>query len=254
MHKIDLDNKNLFLIEKIRDIFKKHRGNYGVRRVYHELLNEGYKVNHKKVQRLMQKYGFSAKKFPQKYHSYQGHIGPIADNLIRRNFKADAPNIKWTTDVSQFSFSWGKCFLSPIMDMFNNEIIGFDLSRKADYSQIERMLKSADIESKDVSNLTIHSDQGWQYQNPRFVQTLKLHGIKQSMSRKGNCMDNSIMESFFGIMKNEMYYGHEKDYKNFTDFKDVVDEYIWYYNNVRIKEKSNWMSPVNYRLQNGFKT
>ena len=252
LQKQELDSKNKDIINNIEDIFHKHKGNYGVRRVYHELLNMGIRINHKKVQRLMNKFHLTAKKHPQKYHSYQGHIGAVADNLINRNFVAEAPNRKWTTDVSQFSFSWGKCYLSPIMDMYNNEIVGFDLSRHANYEQIERMLASAGIDSKDLSNLIIHSDQGWQYQNPRFVRTLKEHGITQSMSRKGNCIDNSIMESFFGIMKNEMFYGHEGEYESFAHFKTVVEEYIWYYNNVRIKQKTGWVSPVKYRIQNQF--
>ena len=254
MQKQGLDSKNIDIIQNIKDIFNKHKGNYGVRRIYHELLNRGIKINHKKVQRIMHKHHLSAKKHSQKYHSYQGHVGAVADNILKRNFLAKAPNNKWTTDVSQFSFGWGKCYLSPIMDMYNNEIVGFDLSRNANYEQIERMLLSAGIDSKDLTKLTIHSDQGWQYQNPRFVKTLKEHGITQSMSRKGNCMDNSIMESFFGIMKNEMLYGHESEYKSFEQFKEVVKEYIWYYNNVRIKKKSGWMSPVQYRIQNGFIT
>ena len=250
----NIDDKNVEIINYIKDIFNKHNGNYGVRRIYHDLLNNGLKINHKKVQRIMHKFHLSAKKHPQKYHSYQGHVGAVADNLIKRNFKADKPNQKWTTDVSQFSFSWGKCYLSPIMDMYNNEIVGYDLSKKANYKQIERMLASANIDSKELSGLTIHSDQGWQYQNPRFVQTLKEHNIKQSMSRKGNCMDNSIMESFFGIMKNEMFYGHESEYPNFNVFAAVVSDYINYYNNVRIKKKSGWMSPVQFRIQHGFLT
>ena len=250
----NIDDKNVEIINYIKDIFNKHNGNYGVRRIYHDLLNNGLKINHKKVQRIMHKFHLSAKKHPQKYHSYQGHVGAVADNLIKRNFKADKPNQKWTTDVSQFSFSWGKCYLSPIMDMYNNEIVGYDLSKKANYKQIERMLASANIDSKELSGLTIHSDQGWQYQNPRFVQTLKEHHIKQSMSRKGNCMDNSIMESFFGIMKNEMFYGHESEYPNFNVFAAVVSDYINYYNSVRIKKKSGWMSPVQFRIQHGFLT
>ena len=254
LQKQELDSKYVDIIQNIKDIFDKHKGNYGVRRIYHELLNMGIKINHKKVQRIMHKYHLSAKKHPQRYHSYQGHVGAVADNILKRNFVATEPNSKWTTDVSQFSFNWGKCYLSPIMDMYNNEIVGYDLSRNANYEQIERMLLSARIDSKNLTKLTMHSDQGWQYQNPRFVKTLKEHGITQSMSRKGNCMDNSIMESFFGIMKNEMFYGHESEYKNFEQFKEVVGEYIWYYNNVRIKKKSGWMSPVQYRIQNGFIT
>ena len=202
----------------------------------------------------MHKYHLTAKKHPRKYHSYQGHVGAVADNIIKRNFITEEPNRKWTTDVSQFSLSWGKCYLSPIMDMYNNEIVGYDLSKQANYEQIERMFESANIDSKDLSKLIIHSDQGWQYQNPRFVKTLKEHGITQSMSRKGNCMDNSIMESFFSVMKREMFYGHELEFTSFEQFKVVVSDYIWYYNNERIKEKTGWTSPIKYRVQNGFIT
>ena len=225
-----------------------------MRRVYHELLNMGIRINHKKVQRIMHKYHLTAKKHHRKYHSYQGTVGVVAKNIIKRNFVAVEPNRKWTTDVSQFSLSWGKCYLSPIMDMYNNEIVGYDLSRQANYEQIERMFESANIDSKDLSKLIIHSDQGWQYQNPRFVKTLKEHGITQSMSRKGNCMDNSIMESFFSVMKREMFYGHELEFTSFEQFKVVVSDYIWYYNNERIKEKTGWTSPIKYRVQNGFIT
>lgn len=219
LKKVDIDEKNKDLIDKIQEIFKLHKENYGVRRVYHSLRHEGFIVNHKKVQRIMKKLGLTAKKHKQKYHSYQGTVGAVADNLIKRNFVADSPDKKRTTDVSQFSFSWGKCFLSPMMDMFNSEIIGYDLSMRADFSQIERMLKSIDFENRNIGNLIAHSDQGWQYQNPRYVNFLKEKGITQSMSRKGNCMDNSIMESFFGILKNEMFYGKEQTYGSFKEFK-----------------------------------
>ena len=247
LKRIDFDEKNKELIAKICEIFYKNKKNYGVRRVHHELLNQGYKVNHKKVHRIMKKLGLKGKRPKQKYHSYQGTIGPVAENTINRNFSAEAPNLKWTTDVSQFSFSWGKCYLSPMLDMFNSEIVGRDLSMKADYSQIERMLDSIDFKNRNINNLTIHSDQGWQYQNPRFVNFLKARGIRQSMSRKGNCYDNSIMESFFGIMKNEIYYGKENNIQSFDQFKSIVRNYIYYYNNIRIKEKTEWKAPIPYR-------
>lgn len=254
INKKDSDEKNALICERIREVFNAHHCNYGVRRIYHQLINQGLVVNHKKVQRLMNKMGLTARKHKQKYHSYQGTIGPIAKNELQRNFVASKPNQKWTTDVSQFSFRWGKCYLSPIMDMFNNEIISYDLSLSPNFEQIERMLSRAKIEEKDVSNLIFHSDQGWQYQNPRYVKFLKEKGIKQSMSRKGNCFDNVIMESFFGVMKNEIFYGHEYEYHSFSQFLNVVDKYMFYYNNERIKEKTNWMSPVKYRESLGFIT
>ena len=250
MHKSDVDDKNKGLIESIIEIFKTHKQNYGVRRVYHELVNQGVKVNHKLVQRVMKKLGLSALKHPQKYHSYQGHIGAVADNHLKRDFKVITPNKKWTTDISQFSFTWGKCYLSPILDMYNDEIVSHDLSLVANFNQIERMLDGAKLDDISIRDLIFHSDQGWQYQNPRYVEALKKHGIKQSMSRKGNCFDNAIMESFFGIMKNEIYYGHETEYKSFDEFQKVVNEYIDYYNNIRIKQRTAWLSPVQYRMMN----
>ncbi len=250
MKKTDPDDKNKRLIKTIEEIFKLHKQNYGVRRVYHELVNQGVKVNHKLVQRVMKKFGLSARKHPQKYHSYQGHVGAVASNHLKRDFKVSFPNRKWTTDVSQFSFSWGKCFFSPILDMYNDEIVSHDLSSVANYNQIERMLAGAKLDKKSLNNLIFHSDQGWQYQNPRYVEALRKHGIRQSMSRKGNCFDNAIMESFFGIMKNEIYYGHETEYKSFDEFQHVVNEYIDYYNNIRIKQRTAWLSPVQYREMN----
>ena len=154
---------------------------------------------------------------------------------------------KWTTDVSQFGFSWGKCYLSPILDMNTNEIISYDLSQSANMEQIQRMLAGAFTKFPSVDGLIFHSDQGWQYQHVYFRQALKDHKIIQSMSRKGNCYDNCIMETFFGRMKNEMFYGHEKEYSSFETFAKAVDGYINYYNNERIQEKTKWMPPTKFR-------
>ena len=118
--------------------------------------------------------------------------------------------------------------------------------------QIKRMLDKAFAKFPSVSGLITHSDQGWQYQHMYYRNTLKEHGIIQSMSRKGNCYDNCIMETFFGRMKNEMYYGLEKEYKSFKDFSEAVERYVAYYNNERIQKKTEWMTPVEYRKANMF--
>jgi transposase InsO family protein len=183
----------------------------------------------------------------EKYHSYQGEVGKIASNIIAGDFSTTAPLQKWTTDVSQFSFPWGKCYFSPILDMNNNEIIAYDLALHPNLEQVKRMLNHAFEKFPDVNGLIIHSDQGWQYQHEYFRNELKEHGIIQSMSRKGNCYDNCIMETFFGRMKNEMFYGYEKEYTSFEVFANAVEEYINYYNNERIQAKTKWMSPVKYR-------
>ena len=145
-------------------------------------------------------------------------------------------------------FSWGKCYISPILDMNTNEIISYDLSLHPTLDQVKRMLEKAFEKFPDVTGLIFHSDQGWQYQHAYYRKMLMEHGIIQSMSRKGNCYDNCIMETFFGRMKNEMYYGYEKEYSSFEEFSKAVEEYIDYYNNKRIQAKTKWMPPVQYRI------
>ena len=178
---------------------------------------------------------------------FGGSVFKQFEDVLDRDFSTTAPMQKWTTDVSQFGFSWGKCYLSPILDMNTNEIISYDLSQSANMEQIQRMLAGAFTKFPSVDGLIFHSDQGWQYQHVYFRQALKDHKIIQSMSRKGNCYDNCIMETFFGRMKNEMFYGHEKEYSAFETFAKAVDGYINYYNNERIQEKTKWMPPTKFR-------
>ena len=245
--KCDIDDKNETLINEITRIFNENEQRYGVRRVVAELKNRGFIVNHKKVQRIMHKFHLLGKRPKEKYHSYKGKVGKTADNIIGRDFNASRPNQKWTTDVSQFNFSWGKCYLSPILDMYNDEIISYNLSLHPNFAQVIDMLNKVFNKYDDLSGLVFHSDQGWQYQHYLYQEKLRSKGIVQSMSRKGNCYDNSIMESFFGTLKNEMYYGLESTYKSFDEFTKAIDEYIFYYNNNRIQSKTKWMSPVKYR-------
>ena len=242
---VAIRNEELLLV--IKKIFVENKGRYGVRRVYMELKNRGYNVNHKRVQRLMHDAGLFGKRPKEKYHSYKGEVGKVADNVINRNFSTTLPLQKWTTDVSQFNFSWGKCYLSPILDMNTNEIISYDLALSPNLEQIKRMLDKAFDKYSSVNGLILHSDQGWQYQHAYYRNRLKEHGIIQSMSRKGNCYDNCIMETFFGRIKTELYYGFEKDYTSFEEFAIAIDEYIDYYNNKRIQAKTKWMPPVKYR-------
>ena len=214
-----------------------------------ELEKRGFVVNHKRVQRLMHCMELRGKRPKEKYHSYQGNVGKIADNVINRDFSATAPLQKWTTDVSQFNFSWGKCYISPILDMYTNEIISYDLSQSPNLEQVQRMLNRAFKKFSNVDGLIFHSDQGWQYQMYPYKMILKDKGIIQSMSRKGNCLDNSLMENFFGIMKNEMFYGHEYEFKSLEELEEVMVKYIEYYNNERIMEKTKGLSPLTYRQQ-----
>ena len=189
------------------------------------------------------------KRNKRKYSSYKGTVGKIADNLINRDFEADKPNKKWYTDVTEFNLRGEKIYLSPIIDGFNQEVKSYDISKSSNLEQINRMLNIAFTENINLDGLIFHSDQGWQYQHQSYQQQLKNKGIRQSMSRKGNSMDNGLMENFFGILKTEMFYNQEDNYKTIDDLINAIKNYIYYYNHDRIKEKLKGLSPVNYRLQ-----
>lgn len=231
--------------EFIKVIYHKHKGRYGYRRITDELNNKGIIINHKTVLRLMKLLGLKSLIRVKKYKSYKGEKGKIAPNILERNFKADAPNQKWATDITEFNVSGQKLYLSPIIDLFNQEIISYELTERPVFNQVVVMLKKAFKKIPNNSNLTLHSDQGWQYQMKQYQHLLQQKGIMQSMSRKGNCLDNAIIENFFGILKSELFY--LKKYNSIDQLKNEIDEYIHYYNNDRIKSNLNKMSPIQYR-------
>ena len=234
--------------KEIFNIFNENKGRYGYRRITLELKNRDFNINHKTVSKLMNILGIKSIQRPKRrYNSYQGNIGKIANNLLKRDFKADKPNQKWVTDVTEFKVHDRKLYLSPIIDLFNGEIISYNLSKHPTFQQITDMLEKAFIKIKNNTNLILHSDQGWQYQMKIYQNMLKEKGIKQSMSRKGNCLDNSCAENFFGILKSELFYPKEKEYKNIEELEKDIKEYIEYYNNSRIKSKLKGMSPIQYR-------
>lgn len=239
-----IKERNADLSTEIIAIFTENKKRYGVRRVHRELLNRGFQVNHKRVQRIMHQLTLLGKRPKEKYHSYKGNVGKVVDNIINRDFSTEKPMQKWTTDVSQFNLSWGKCYLSPILDMNTNEIISYNLSLSPNMEQIKDMLAKAFKSFPSVKGLIMHSDQGWQYQHAFYREELEKHGIIQSMSRK---YDNCIMETFFGRLKNEMFYGFEKNYPSFESFSNAIAEYIDYYNNRRIQAKTKWMPPSKFR-------
>lgn len=218
---------------------------YGYRRVTVVLHKKGIKINHKVVMRLMQEESLTSKVRMKKYHSYRGQVGKIAPNIIQRNFYATKPNQKWTTDITEFALFGKKLYLSPVLDMFNGEIISYELSESPVLQQVISMLNKTFSKVKNTNGIVFHSDQGWQYQHAYYQKTLKNHGIIQSMSRKGNFLDNSVMENFFGILKSELLYLQE--FSSLEEFKIKLHEYIYYYNNKRIKLKLKGMSPIEYR-------
>lgn len=233
--------------EAIRQICIEHKGRYGYRRVTLELHHRGFATNHKLVMKLMKQAHLTCKLRKKKYHSYRGEVGKVAPNLLKRDFKAVRPYSKWTTDITEFKLLGQKLYLSPILDLFNGEIVSYTLSKSPNFHQITEMLQSAFQKIPDHPHLILHSDQGWQYQMRPYQKMLKDKGVQQSMSRKGNCYDNSVMENFFGILKTEFY--HNQKFSSIEQFSKELFEYIDYYNNRRIKVKLKGLSPVQFRTQ-----
>ena len=239
------DDKYADIRRRIEEIFSQHGMRYGYRRVYQQLRNEGCTINHKTVQRLMQEMNLRSRVRKVKYRSYRGEVGRTAPNILNREFEAIRPNHKWATDVTEFKVADRKAYLSPIIDMFNGEIISYTISDRPDLKMVIDMMHSAKRKVRNTEGIMLHSDQGWHYQHKLYQQTLKDYGITQSMSRKGNCLDNAVMENFFGIMKSELLYLQK--FSDMDDFKKQLKKYIHYYNNDRIKLKLKGKSPVQYR-------
>lgn len=233
--------------EEIRTICEEHKGRYGYRRVTLTLRQRGYQTNHKLVMKLMREEHLSCVLRPKKYRSYRGMIGRVAPNRLNRHFKAVKPNAKWTTDITEFKIHGQKLYLSPILDLYNGEIVSYSLSRTPDFRLVTEMLQQAFQKMPDHGPLMLHSDQGWQYQMKIYHRMLKERGITQSMSRKGNCYDNCVIESFFGLLKTEFF--HNQSFKSVENFQEELDNYIDYYNNSRIKVKLKGLSPVQFRTQ-----
>ena len=183
----------------------------------------------------------------KKYHSYKGEVGKIAPNLLNRDFYAQKPNEKWVTDVTEFSLFGKKLYLSPILDLHSGYLVSYTISERPVLSMVTDMLNKAFINIPDNTNLILHSDQGWQYQHKQYQRMLRNKGIRQSMSRKGNCLDNAVMENFFGILKSELLYLQK--FESMEQFKQELVDYLDYYNNKRIKTKLKGLSPALYRKQ-----
>ncbi|HGR7329792.1 TPA: IS3 family transposase, partial [Streptococcus pneumoniae] len=251
LKQLDKTDKDQELKAEIQSIFIEHKGNYAYRRIYLELRNRGYLVNHKRVQHLMKVLNLQAKtRQKRKYSSHKGDVGKKAENLIQGQFEGSKTMGKCYTDVTEFAIpaSTQKLYLSPVLDGFNSEIIAFNLSTSPNLEQVKSMLEQAFTE-KHYENTILHSDQGWQYRHDSYHRFLESKGVQASMSRKGNSPDNSMMESFFGILKSEMFYGYEKNFRSLENLEQAIVDYIDYYNNKRIKVKLKGLSPVQYRTK-----
>jgi putative transposase len=236
--------------EWIKAIYDANGGLYGYRRITLALKTLGETINHKTVKRLMDVLGLRSLVKVKKYVAYKGEVGRTAPNVLKRRFKAKKANMKWVTDVTEFKVAGEKLYLSPVIDLYNCEVVAFATARRPVYEMVDSMLRKAFAKLKKVrkgDKLIMHSDQGWQYQMATYQKTLTDHKVVQSMSRKGNCHDNAAMESFFGILKSEMF--HLQSFASVEALEKSIAKYIHYYNNYRIKDKLGGLSPVNYRIQ-----
>lgn len=230
---------------QIKAIYDQHKGRYGYRRITATLRRQGGVINHKTVQRLMGELQLKSLIRVKKYRSYRGQLGRIAPNLLERDFHASQPNEKWVTDVTEFKVDGGKLYLSPVMDLFNGEILAYSMSRRPLYPMIDTMLNKAFSCLGPEDRPVLHSDQGWQYQMEKYRRQLSENAVSPSMSRKGNCLDNAVMESFFGTLKSE--YFHINKFNSLEELEAGLRGYIRYYNRDRIRLKLNGLSPIEYR-------
>jgi putative transposase len=231
----------------IRSVYDHHRGRYGYRRVTDAIRQTGQLINRKKVQRLMQQLQLRSLVRPKKYRSWRGEVGRVAPNLLQRQFHADGPNQKWVTDVTEFNVGGQKLYLSPVMDLYNGEIVAYQMDRRPSFELVSGMLKKALAALAGKERPLLHSDQGWQYRMPAYRRLLERRQLTQSMSRKGNCLDNAAIESFFGTLKSECF--RLERFTGVEQLRGALDKYIHYYNHERIKQKLKGLSPVQYRTQ-----
>ena len=256
--RLDREDPDVEVKEVMLAIRKKH-ANYGHIPMKKELMKCGLVVNKKKVQRLIRELDIRVVAFTRKsrrYSSYKGTVGRVAQNRINRRFSSTIPYQKITTDTTEFKYyeadttgklQMKKLYLDPFLDLFNREIISYSISTQPNGETIMEALEKAIEATKGCQfRRTFHSDQGWAYQMKAYSAKIKEHKIFQSMSRRGNCLDNSPMENFFGILKQEIYYG--KIYRSFRELERAITAYIHYYNHERMKEKLGWVSPIEYRL------
>ena len=247
--KLESDDKYADVKQHISQIYHQHKGRYGYRRITAALKHLGLHHNHKLIAKLMKQLNLSARIRRQKYRSYRGQLDVITKNHLKRQFHADQPHTRWLTDITEFKVGENKLYLSPILDCYNNEIVSYTLSRRPTYELVHEMLDKALETTKTCrdNRLMLHSDQGWHYQMQPFRKMLKKHDIKQSMSRKGNCLDNALMEGFFGTLKCETIYIDKP--QTIDQLEQQIHEYIHYYNHERIQLKLKGLSPVQYRTQ-----
>ncbi|WP_405081473.1 IS3 family transposase [Paenibacillus chitinolyticus] len=237
------------LKDLIQAIYFKYDGKYGYRQVQLFLLEDhGIWINHKKVLRLMQALGLRSRVRRKHRGSYASSIGErVAENVLKRDFTTPAPNRKWVTDVTQYRVGTTWLYLSAIKDLFNNEIVASHMSTRNDNELVLQTFAKAFKKRKDVTGLIVHSDQGFQYTSHAYHDMLPKVGARISMSRRGNCLDNASMESFFSHLKTEGLYLY--NIRSLDEAQRRISNYIYFYNHHRPQRKLNKLTPMEYRRQ-----
>ncbi len=229
-------------------LYEKVEGTFGYRQLTLHMCRQTQKrINHKRVQRLMQIKGIQSVIRRKKKKYERSTPQQVAENLLNREFRADAPNEKWVTDVTEFKYGNGqKAYLSAIKDLHDNSIVSYNLGHSNNNPLVFQTLKLA-LQAEPESHPMLHSDRGFQYTSLDFKQMLNKAGVKQSMSRVGCCIDNGPMESFWGTLKCEKYYLHT--YHSFEDLKREIEDYIRFYNHERLQARLNGLSPMEFRTK-----
>lgn len=240
----DAEDKRLIL-----RVYKRYEGKYGYRQIQLFLWQDhGVWMNHKKVLRLMQELGLQASiRKKRQFNMVYKAAERVAENLLKRNFTAERPNQKWVTDITQYRVGERWLYLSAVKDLFNNEIVAYQLSERNDNELVLQTFAKAFAKQKDVTGLVVHSDQGFQYTSHAYHDMLPKVSAQISMSRRGNCLDNASMESFFSHLKTEGLYPY--DIRNLAEAQSRIEKYIRFYNRRRPQRKLNKLTPVEYRRQ-----
>lgn len=238
--------------QRIREIFEENKGRYGYRRIYGVLKKEGIVISEKVVRRIMQEEGLSVRvRKRRKYNSYAGEISPEVPNILQRDFHAEKPNEKWLTDITEIAIPAGKVYLSPVLDCFDGMLVSWTIGTRPDAALANQMLDKAICTLGKGEHPILHSDRGCHYRWPGWIDRMENAGLVRSMSKKGCSPDNSACEGFFGRLKNEMFYGKDWRGVSIDTFIEILNNYLIWYNEERIKVSLGYMSPKEYRLSLG---
>ena len=232
----------------ITETFGQARGRYGHRRVHAVLTRQGRRVAKKTVLKLMNALGLVCRvRRRRRYRSWLGQTGTVAENVLNRRFGAEAPDTKWVTDVTEFRIGDRKVYLSPVIDLFDRSVVAYSHGPSPTLELTNSSLREAITTLPAGTTPLVHSDQGFQYQHASWRALLDHAGLTQSMSRRANCLDNSIAENFFGHVKEELF-NHDR-FDSVEEFTAALDEYLGWYNTTRISTTLKGLSPVEYRAQ-----